>query len=77
MSRYVNKIANVVIPFADQDVALRFYVETLGLEKRVDMPFGPGMRWIEVAAGDADTTIALSPPGPDVAPGGKQTGISL
>jgi catechol 2,3-dioxygenase-like lactoylglutathione lyase family enzyme len=49
MSTRVSKIANVIVPFADQDRALQFYTGSLGLEKRVDMPFGDGNRWIEVA----------------------------
>ena len=77
MSATVSKVANVIIPVADQDRALKFYTEALGLEKRVDLPFGPGNRWIEVAPTGADTPIAICPPGPNVTPGGKDTGISL
>jgi predicted enzyme related to lactoylglutathione lyase len=77
MSNHINKIANVIIPVADQEGALEFYGDTLGLEKRVDMPFGPGQRWIEVAPKGADTPIAICPPGHGVTAGGKQTGISL
>jgi predicted enzyme related to lactoylglutathione lyase len=72
-----SKLANVIIPVADQDAALRFYTETLGLEKRADAPFGPGLRWIEVAPAGSETVIAICPPGPDSATGGKQTGITL
>ena len=77
MSTRVSKLANVIIPVTDQERALRFYTEVLGLEKRVDVPFGPGNRWIEVAPSGAQTPIALSPPGPNVTAGGKDTGISL
>jgi predicted enzyme related to lactoylglutathione lyase len=77
MSTQVSRLANVIIPVADQDRALEFYTEALGLEKRVDVPFGDGSRWIEVAPSDADTPIAICPPGPNVTPGGKDTGISL
>lgn len=77
MSAHVSKIANVIIPVADQDRALEFYTEALGLEKRVDQPFGDGNRWIEVAPPGADTPIAISPPGPTATAGGKDTGISL
>lgn len=76
MSAHVSKLGSVIIPVADQDRAVRFYTETLGLEKRADLPFGAG-RWIEVAPPDAETAIALCPPGPGVSPGGKDTGISL
>ena len=77
MSSRITKLANVIIPVADQDRAVEFYIEKLGLEKRLELPFGPDFRWIEVAPTGADTSIALCPPGPDVTPGGKQTGISL
>lgn len=73
----VSKIANVIIPVADQERALEFYTEALGLEKRVDVPFGDGNRWIEVAPPGADTPIAICPPGPDTTVGGRETGISL
>ncbi|TML99399.1 MAG: glyoxalase [Actinobacteria bacterium] len=73
----VDKIATVVVPVSDQDRAIEFYVEALGFEKRIDVPFGNGYRWVEVAPGDAVTTIALAPP-PEGAPTGKrETGISL
>jgi predicted enzyme related to lactoylglutathione lyase len=77
MSTRITKLANVIIPVADQDAAVRFYTETLGLQMRVDMPMGPGARWIEVAPAGADTPIAICPPGPNVTAGGKDTGISL
>ncbi len=77
MSTHVTKLANVIVPFADQDRALQFYTESLGLEKRVDVPFGDGERWIEVAPPGADTPIAICPPGPAATTGDKDTGISL
>jgi catechol 2,3-dioxygenase-like lactoylglutathione lyase family enzyme len=73
----VNKIATVVVPVADQDRAVDFYVGTLGFEKRVDVPFGNGYRWVEVAPGDAVTTIALAPPPEGKPTGNRETGISL
>ena len=73
----VNKIATVIVPFANQDGALEFYVSKLGFEKRVDVPFGNGERWIEVGLGDQATTIALAPPPPGSEAGGRETGISL
>jgi catechol 2,3-dioxygenase-like lactoylglutathione lyase family enzyme len=75
----VSNVANVIIPVADQDTMTAFYTETLGLEKRADIPFGdPGDgRWIEVAPRGAATPIALCPPGPRGESGGKDTGITL
>ena len=54
----VEKLATVIVPVADTDRAIEFYVEKLGFTKRTDVPFGDGMRWVEVAPGDAETTIA-------------------
>jgi catechol 2,3-dioxygenase-like lactoylglutathione lyase family enzyme len=65
-----SKLGSVIIPVADQDRQLEFYTEVLGLEKRADVPFGPG-RWIEVAPRGAETPIALCPPGPDSVMGNK------
>jgi len=72
----VTHVGNVIIPVADQAKMVAFYVDELGFEKRVDMPFGPGdsMRWIEVAPPGAQTTIALAPPPESGVPdGGKLT----
>jgi catechol 2,3-dioxygenase-like lactoylglutathione lyase family enzyme len=70
---HVTKIGTVVVPVADQDREIEFYVEKLGFQKRADVPFGNGYRWVEVAPGDAVTTIALAPP-PE---GNRETGIGL
>lgn len=73
----VTKIATVVIPVADQDRMVSFYEDTLGLEKRVDVPFGGRYRWVEVGVPGAETTIALAPPPEGRPTGGRETGISL
>lgn len=71
----ITGVATVAIPVTDQERALAFYVDTLGFEKRLDAPFGPGNRWIEVAPPGSSTTIALPTLG-DIAPG-IDTGIRL
>lgn len=73
----VQKIATVCVPVADQDKMLEFYVAKLGFDIRADVPFGNGYRWIEVAPGDAVTTIALAPPPQGTPTGNHETGISL
>ena len=73
----VKKINTVVIPVSDQDRAVEFYVEKLGLEKRTDVPFGNGYRWVEVGPEDAETTIALAPPPQGTPAGSHETGIGL
>ena len=67
-------VRTVGIPVTDQDRALEFYVEKLGFTKRLDVPYGDGKRWIEVAPPGATTTIALVP-SRDGVPAGVETGI--
>jgi lactoylglutathione lyase len=67
-------VRTVGVPVADQERALEFYVEKLGFTKRLDVPFGDGKRWIEVAPSEATTTIALVPSHEGV-PVGVETGI--
>lgn len=66
----VAQVATVMVPVADQDRAIDFYVEKLGFEKRADVPFGDGNRWVEVAPVGAATTVALVQPME-----GQETGI--
>ena len=66
----VAQVATVMVPVADQDKAIEFYVEKLGFEKRTDVPFGDGNRWVEVAPTGAATTVALVQPME-----GQETGI--
>ncbi len=77
-STRVEKLATVIIPVADVDGQIDFYVEKLGFEKRVDIPFGGKYRWVEVGPAGAETTIALAPPPPHKPEtGNRETGISL
>jgi len=73
----VNKINTIVIPVGDQDRMIDFYVEKLGFQKRTDIPFGNGYRWVEVALGAGETTIALAPPPEGRPTGNRETGIGL
>ncbi|MFF5537374.1 VOC family protein [Streptomyces cinerochromogenes] len=65
----------VTVYVTDQDRALAFYTEGLGLQKRIDYT-GPDGRFLTVAAGDDPVEIILWPGGPgqgqgqaDVVPG--------
>jgi catechol 2,3-dioxygenase-like lactoylglutathione lyase family enzyme len=73
----ISKVGRVCVTVADTDRALDFYAGTLGFEKVVDEPMGPGMRWVEVKVADGETTIALAPPPPGQEAGDSQTGIIL
>ena len=54
-------VRTIAIPVTNQDNALAYYVETLGLEKRLDAVISPTLRWIEVAPAGASVSIALTP----------------
>jgi catechol 2,3-dioxygenase-like lactoylglutathione lyase family enzyme len=58
----IAQIGTVMVPVTDQDRAIEFYTEKLAFEKRADVPFGDGDRWVEVAPPGAATTIALVTP---------------
>ncbi len=59
---HITQVGTVMVPVLDQDRALEFYLDKLGFEKRVDVPFGRGDRWVEVGPAGAATTVALIPP---------------
>jgi catechol 2,3-dioxygenase-like lactoylglutathione lyase family enzyme len=56
---HITGVGTVGIPVADQDRALEFYVGRLGFEKRMDMAYGQGQRWVEVAPRGAVTAVGL------------------
>jgi catechol 2,3-dioxygenase-like lactoylglutathione lyase family enzyme len=74
---HLTQVGRVCVTVADTDRAIDFYVDKLGFEKVVDVPMGPGMRWVEVALHGTPTTIALAPPPEGQQVGGAQTGIIL
>jgi catechol 2,3-dioxygenase-like lactoylglutathione lyase family enzyme len=74
---HLKHLANVMVPVSDQDAALDFYVHTLGFEKRADMPFGDGDRWLEVGIPGAETGVALTLHRGEEWTVGRQTGISI
>jgi catechol 2,3-dioxygenase-like lactoylglutathione lyase family enzyme len=55
----ITQLSTIGIPVDDQDRSLAFYVDKLGFEKRLDVAYGQGERWLEVAPIGAATTIAL------------------
>jgi len=78
MSTTANRISQiqlVMIPSTDQDRSAAFY-EALGFEKRLDIPWGDGYRWVELYPPSGTAGVALVPPGPGD-PIAVQTGIIL
>jgi len=63
LMKKITQLAIIPILVADQDEALRFFTEKLELEKRADMMYGPGLRWLTVAPkGQKKPEIALAKP---------------
>lgn len=72
----ISAISLVVVNVADQDRSIEFY-ERLGFEKRTDIPFGNGYRWVEVYPPSGTTGLAVVPPRPGSDVVGGETGIVL
>ena len=72
----IRELCLVCVPTPDQDRAIEFY-ERLGFEKRTDVPFGGGYRWIEVYPPEGSAGIALAPPRPGSEVTPTETGITL
>jgi len=71
----ISQIQLVLVPSTNQDRSLAFY-EALGFERRNDIPWGDGYRWVEVYPPGGTAGIALVPPRQGD-PTGVQTGIIL
>ncbi|MGO9829149.1 MAG: VOC family protein [Myxococcaceae bacterium] len=52
----------ISIPVRDQDKALAFWTEKMGLQVATDQPMGPGQRWIELKVPGGQTGVALFTP---------------
>jgi catechol 2,3-dioxygenase-like lactoylglutathione lyase family enzyme len=73
-STHITQVATVMVPVANQDRALDFYVESLGFEKVSDFTYGDGERWVEVIPPGAATRVSLVRERGDK-PAGVQTGV--
>ena len=58
----IKQLKFVSIPVGDQDRALAFWTEKMGLRVATDQPMGPGKRWIELSIPGAETGIVLFTP---------------
>jgi catechol 2,3-dioxygenase-like lactoylglutathione lyase family enzyme len=74
---HIAEIGAVFVPVSDQERSLRFFVETLGFEKRADFVYGRHHRWIEVAPPGAANTLALVPPSEGRSAGGDVARCAL
>ena len=72
----VDKLGRVIVPVSDQDAAIAFYTEKLGFTVAMDVPYGEGDRWVEVAPSGGGSAIALTTGMGEFQPG-RETGIAL
>ncbi|MEL6997751.1 MAG: VOC family protein, partial [Pseudomonadota bacterium] len=56
----ISKISFASIPVTDLDRAKAFWSETMGFEVSVDVEAIPGMRWIMLRVGTAETQLHLN-----------------
>jgi predicted enzyme related to lactoylglutathione lyase len=73
----VKKIKFVSIPVRDQDKALAFWTQKMGLQVTTDQAMGPGQRWIELKVPGGQTGMALFTPEGHESRIGAFTGISF
>ena len=72
----ITHITTAVVPVADQEQALAFYVECLGLVKVSDFTYDSGERWLEVAPQGTTISLTLVEARPE-RQAGIETGIVL
>jgi catechol 2,3-dioxygenase-like lactoylglutathione lyase family enzyme len=73
---HITRVATVVVPVADQDEALAFYVGVLGMRKASDFTYASGERWVEVSPGEGSSNLSLVVARPE-RPAGVETGVAL
>ena len=61
----IKKIGHITLFIRDEEEALDFYVGKLGFEKRSDIEFRPGARWLTIAPNSySELEIVLQKPNP-------------
>ncbi len=65
-----------MVPVADQDAALAFYTESLGMQKVKDFTYPTGERWLEVSPAEGSSNLCLVVSRPE-RPSGVETGVVL
>lgn len=73
---HIEQVATIVGPVMDQDAALAFYVEILGMQKVNDFTYPTGERWLEVLPAKASSNLCLVASRPE-RPAGIETGVVL
>ena len=55
----ISHVKFVTVPTRDQDRAVKFWTDRVGLRVLTDQPFDDKQRWIELRIGNSDTRIVL------------------
>jgi catechol 2,3-dioxygenase-like lactoylglutathione lyase family enzyme len=76
MTTHLTGLHAVAVPVSDQDAALAFYRERLGLDVLLDERLAEDFRWVEVAPPGSTARLALVLTDVDF-PAGRDTGIRL
>ncbi|PFG42307.1 catechol 2,3-dioxygenase-like lactoylglutathione lyase family enzyme [Isoptericola jiangsuensis] len=76
MTTHLRSLHAVAIPVTDQDAALGFYRDVLGLTVSLDEHLADDFRWVEVALPDTPVRLALVR-AEDGFAAGRDTGIRL
>jgi len=56
---HIGQVATIMVPVTDQDAALAFYTETLGMQKVNDLTYPTGERWLEVSPAKGSANLCL------------------
>lgn len=75
-STHIGQVATIVVPVTDQDAALAFYAEVLGMQKVSDFTYPTGERWLEVSPVKGSSNLCLVVSRPE-RPAGIETGVVL
>lgn len=73
---HIGRVATVVVPVSDQEQALAFFVDALGMRKVNDVMYPSGERWLEVSPAEGSANLCLVVARPE-RPAGVETGIVL
>ncbi len=57
----ISRIATQAVYVEDQPSAVRFWVDRVGFEQRVELDMGPNAKWIEVGPPGAESNLVIYP----------------
>jgi catechol 2,3-dioxygenase-like lactoylglutathione lyase family enzyme len=73
---HLGHVATIVVPVTNQEAALAFYVEILGMQEVNDFTYPTGERWLEVSPVEGSANLCLVVSRPE-RPAGVETGVVL